>query len=60
MKLDEQLLDDLKNHVKAILKAMPDLSQEQRKELITKAITDSTDIPENVKEETIKTLLEVK
>jgi len=60
MKLDEQLLDDLKNHVKAILQAMPDLSQEQRKELITKAITDSTDIPENVKEETIKTLLEVK
>lgn len=60
MKLDEQLLDDLKNHVKAILQAMPDLSQEQREELITKAITDSTDIPENVKEETIKTLLEVK
>jgi len=59
MELNEELLEQLKAHTKAITAAMPDLSKEERMKLISKAITDSTDIPTELKEETIKILSEL-
>lgn len=59
MQLNEELLDQLKSHVKAIKEAMPELSKEERMKIISKAITDSPDIPKEMKEETIKILSEL-
>jgi len=56
MQINEELLEQLKKHVEAIKVAMPDLSKEERLKIITKAITDSTDIPKEQHEETIKIL----
>jgi len=56
MEINEELLEQLKKHVEAIKLAMPDLSREERMEIITKAITDSTDIPKNQQEKTIQIL----
>ena len=56
MELNEELLEQLKNHVKAIKEAMPDLSDEERMKIISKAITDSNDIPKEMKDDTIKIL----
>jgi len=59
MQLDEELLNQLKKHTLAIKEAMPELSKEERMKIISKAITDSDDIPKEVKEETIKLLSEI-
>jgi len=56
MELNEELLEQLKTHSKAIKEAMPDLSKEERVKIISKAITDSADIPAELKEATIKIL----
>ena len=56
METNEKLLNELKKHAEAIKIAMPDLSKEERMEIITKAITDSIDIPADMKEETIQIL----
>lgn len=59
MQLNKELLEQLKTHTKAIKEAMPELSKEERMKIISKAITDSTDIPKELKEETIKILSEL-
>lgn len=59
MELNKELLEQLKVHTKAIKEAMPELSKEERMKLISKAITDSTDIPKEIKEETIQMLSEL-
>lgn len=59
MELNKELLEQLKIHTKAIKEAMPELSKEERMKIISKAITDSTDIPKELKEETIKILFEL-
>lgn len=59
MELNKELLEQLKKHTKAIKQAMPDLSKEERLKLISKSITDSADIPKEIKEETIKILSEL-
>ncbi len=59
MELNKELMEQLKTHTKAIKEAMPDLSKEERMKIISKAITDSTDIPKEMKEETIKILSEL-
>ena len=59
MELSKELLDQLKVHTKAIKEAMPELSKDERMKIITKAITDSNDIPKELKEETIKILFEL-
>ena len=56
MELNDELLNELKKHTLAIKEAMPDLSKEQRMELISKAINDSADIPVEMKESTIEIL----
>ena len=56
MQISEELLEQLKKHVEAIKVAMPELSKEERMKIITKAITDSTDIQKEQKEETIQLL----
>lgn len=58
MELNKELLEQLKSHVNAIKIAMPELSKEERTKIITKSITDSTDIPKELQEETIKILLD--
>ena len=59
MQLNEELLEQLKSHTLAIKEAMPELSTEERMKIISKAITDSADIPNELKEETIKILSEL-
>jgi hypothetical protein len=59
MKLNEELLQQLKSHTTALMTAMPDLSKEERISIITKAITDSIDIPAELKEETIQELIKI-
>jgi len=59
MELNKELLEQLKSHTKAMKQAIPDLSKEQRMEIIAKAINDSTDIPDDMKESTIKILSEL-
>ena len=59
MELNQELLEQLKAHTKAIKEAMPELSKEERMKIISKAITDSTDIPKELKEETIIILSEL-
>jgi len=59
MQLDEKLFEQLKLHTQAIMQAMPDLSEDEKTNLITKAISDSSDIPEELKADTIKSLLEI-
>ena len=59
MELNKELLEQLKTHTKAIKEAMPELSKEERMKIVSKAITDSTDIPKELKEETIKILSEL-
>ena len=59
MKLNEELFEQLKLHTKAIIAAMPELSREERIDIISKAITDSIDIPAELKEETIKELIKI-
>lgn len=59
MDLNPELLEQLKVHTKAIQEAMPELSKEERMKIISKAITDSNDIPKEMKAETIKILSEL-
>ena len=59
MELNQELLEQLKTHTRAIKEAMPELSKEERMKIISKAITDSADIPKELKEETIKILSEL-
>lgn len=59
MELNKELMEQLKTHTKAIKEAMPELSKEERMKIISKAITDSNDIPKEMKEETIKILSEL-
>lgn len=56
MKINEELLEELKKHTQAIKVAMPDLSKEERMKIVRKAIMDSADIDASIKEEIIQIL----